>query len=136
MWSSSASMHAWIWLGMLLMHLSNTSLSRSSHSCRITSRKMLQVIFFFFATKFLIFFSTFPFNTAHTFSIGFKSGLYEGQGRTRLGRWSSKSRRTSCEVCFGSLSCWKIQARPCNESALLYKWLSKIFQYNDDLNFR
>src|ERR1043165_10096572 len=95
---------------MLSMHRSNTTSSRSSHSCRIVLRKTSQVILFFFATKFLIFFSTFLFNTDHTFSIGFKSGLYEGQGRTLLGRCSFKSRRTSCEVCFESLSCWKTRS--------------------------
>ena len=124
-------MHAWIWIqfGMLSMHWSNTLLSRSSHSCRIMVRKISCEIFLFFATKFLTFLSTFLFKMAHTFSIGFRSGLYEDQERTRLGRRSSKSHRTSREVCFGSLSCWKTQLRPCNMFALSYKWSSRILRY-------
>src|SRR3990170_619038 len=106
---------------MLSIHRSNTELSRSSHSCQIMVRKISCEIFLFCATIFLTFLSTFLFKTAQTFSIGFKSGLYEGQERTLLGRRSSKSRRTSLEVCFGSLSCWKTQLRLCNTSALSYK---------------
>src|SRR6185369_2828278 len=42
--------------------------------------------FFFSAIIFLMCFSTLCFKIAHIFSMGLRSGLYEGQARTRLGR--------------------------------------------------
>ena len=49
------------------------------------------------------------FSSAHTFSMGFRSGDYDGH----LILCSANHFCVDLDICFGSLSCWKIQQRPC-----------------------
>jgi len=65
--------------------------------------------FFFCANILLTLFSTLRLRAAQMFSIGLRSGLYDGHVRIRLGRCAWRSSRTSFDVCLGSLSCWKTQ---------------------------
>ena len=98
-------MHAWTQFGMLSMHRSKTPLSRSSHCCQIMVRKIYWEIYLSFATKSLTFLLTVLFKTAHTFSIGFRSGLYESLGRICTERRLFKSCWMSREVYYGHFSC-------------------------------
>src|SRR4029434_7353726 len=47
----------------------------------------------------------------HTFSMGFRSGDFDGHGKTFILR-SVNQFCVDFEVCFRSLSCWKVQLRP------------------------
>src|SRR6185369_14902467 len=51
-----------------------------------TDKFIFRNLFFFCYHFFLTCFSTLCFKIAHIFSIGLRSGSYEGQARTRLGR--------------------------------------------------
>ena len=51
------------------------------------------------------------FSVLHRFSIGLRSGLCEGHSNT-FTLLSRSHFLTTCAVCLGSLSCWKIQLRP------------------------
>ena len=63
------------------------------------------------------------FSSAHTFSIGLKSGLCDGHSST-LTLLSLSHFATTLEVCLGSLSIWKTRLRPsfnwCLEMLLQY----------------
>ncbi len=51
------------------------------------------------------------FSSPHSFSIGFMSGNWNGQGRSFI-LCSMRHFCVDLDVCFGSLSWWKIQPRP------------------------
>src|SRR4029434_1793194 len=51
------------------------------------------------------------FSTSHRFSMGFRLGDCDGHGKTFI-LWSVNHFCVDFEVCFGSLSCWKVQPWP------------------------
>src|SRR6185312_9064787 len=118
--------------GILVIHVRTTSSEIFCHSSSTNAIKTACDTFFFFATMALTFFSIFRLRIAQIkiFSIGLRSGLYDGQDKTRPGSFNSRSPRTSFEVCLGSLSCWKIQRRfPYILVALSYKFSLRICRY-------
>src|SRR3954447_9573321 len=71
------------------------------HSSSTTSTKTSWETFSFLATIALTLFSTPRLRIAQIFSIGLRSGLYEGHGRTRRRSRASRSSFTSFDVCLG-----------------------------------
>ena len=55
--------------------------------------------------------STFPLTIHHKFSMGFRSGLFDGQSIT-AGTFSCRNPLARRLVCFGSLSCWSLHSSP------------------------
>src|SRR4029434_9742617 len=53
----------------------------------------------------------FDFSSSHRFSMGFRSGDCDGHGKTFILR-SVNHFRVDFEVCFRSLTCWKVQPQP------------------------
>src|SRR4029434_5823090 len=51
------------------------------------------------------------FSSSHRFSMGFRSGDCDGHGKTFILR-SVNHFCVDFEVCFGSLTCWKVQPQP------------------------
>ena len=70
-------------------------------------------------------FSNSLFNHPKRFSIGLRSGLWEGQG-IWFGRLSSRNFLTTLDLCFGSLSMTTRQAFSWKTNAWDIKWVCKI----------
>ena len=70
-------------------------------------------------------FSNSLFNHPKRFSIGLRSGLWEGQG-IWFGRFSSRNFLTTLDLCFGSLSMTTRQAFSWKTNAWDIKWVCKI----------
>src|SRR4029434_2502214 len=65
---------------------------------------------------------TLLFSSSHRFSMGFRSGDCDGLGKTFILR-SVNHFCVDFEVCFGSLSCWKVQPQrisSCQEGAVRF----------------
>src|SRR5579859_4389664 len=75
------------------------------HSSLMIPIKISCVTDFFSLIHLLTFFSTLFLIIDHKFSIGFKSGEYDGQSRTAEYQFSRRD-TVSLALCFGSLSCW------------------------------
>src|SRR5437763_7908937 len=82
----SISIQALIQFDMLQILLVITSNRRFTHSFSTSAIKASFDTLFFVATILLTFFSTLCLRIAQTFSIGLRSGLYEGHGKTLPGR--------------------------------------------------
>src|SRR4029434_3806788 len=54
---------------------------------------------------------TLLFSSSHRFSIGFRSGDFDGHDKAFILR-SVNHFCVDIEVCFGSLTCWKVQPQP------------------------
>ena len=86
----------------------------------------------------MLFRSTRFFSSAHTFSIGLRSGLCDGHSNT-LTLLSLSHFATTLEVCLGSLSIWKTHLRPSfnflTDVLMLLQYIHIIFLPHDAIYF-